>query len=107
MRVLQDTAHWMASVNQSLRHRGPAERSGTATRLAFETGLSCVVGAMPGMGSTPWALPRRYLRTLRPLLGRLSAIYEPVAFGIRLGLAGAALVACAIPILACIPPSLP
>ena len=60
-------------------------------------------GVLSIMGDIYAGLANRWRRAVIPLISHISSVCEYLIIGIGLGFLGTALVACAIPLLACIP----
>lgn len=93
-----------------MEKRAKKEGAGTAwasTVLSvYRSGLPPYMDILPNVQDICAPLLQQGIRAARSLASRTSPVLECLAVGIGLGILGAALVACAIPILSCIP-SLP
>jgi hypothetical protein len=77
----------------------------SATPLGTDACLEA--GALPGMWGFDAGLSGRFRQSVDALYSAITSVYECLAIGIGLGILGAAVVACAIPILLCISPLSP
>ena len=91
----------MSRGSRRLSHRNKCEAT---SAIPYGVDVCLEAGALPSLWGFRAGPGERFRHSAGCLSSVITSVYECLVIGVGLGILGAAVVACAIPILMCIPP---